>query len=133
MSSKVDPLDAIACPAHISKGDVKAKDEGIPKACHIFSWRDFAEIAVRWRAMSEPMDVVWWIDLLPDIMISRSKEVLGLATYIVRSNAKIVRYYHYFDKAFQLTKMQLLENKGFDARFVNLTLYPRLPTLKIIL
>ena len=29
---------------------------------HIFGWRDFFDIAVRWRRLSESMDVVHWLD-----------------------------------------------------------------------
>jgi hypothetical protein len=32
------------------------------KGFHIFSWRDLFDTAVRWRQMSEPMDVVYWLD-----------------------------------------------------------------------
>ena len=33
---------------------------------HRFGWRDLFDIAVRWRQISEPLDSVWWIDLLKE-------------------------------------------------------------------
>ena len=32
------------------------------KATHLFTYRDFFDIAVKWRQISEPNDPVWWID-----------------------------------------------------------------------
>ena len=33
---------------------------------HRFQWRDLFDVFVRWRQVSEPKDVVWWIDGLPE-------------------------------------------------------------------
>ena len=41
---------------------------------HIFGWRDFFDIAVKWRQVSEPNDPVWWI---------------GKSSYICCSHIKI--------------------------------------------
>jgi hypothetical protein len=38
----------------------------VVEAQHEFNWRDFFDIAVRWRQASELGDPVWWIDRLPD-------------------------------------------------------------------
>lgn len=32
------------------------------QGCHTFMFRDFFDIAVKWRQISEPNDPVWWID-----------------------------------------------------------------------
>lgn len=29
---------------------------------HVFGWRDVFDTVVRWRQLSEPMDVVYWLD-----------------------------------------------------------------------
>ena len=29
---------------------------------HVFGWRDLFDTVVRWRQLSEPMDVVYWLD-----------------------------------------------------------------------
>ena len=34
------------------------------KGYHVFGWRDWFDIAIRWRQYSEPMDVVYWLDRL---------------------------------------------------------------------
>ena len=31
---------------------------------HEYNWRDFMDISVRWRQISEPSDPVWWVDRL---------------------------------------------------------------------
>ena len=38
-----------------------SKDNG---KTHEFGWRDFMDICVKWRQISEPNDPVFWIDLL---------------------------------------------------------------------
>jgi hypothetical protein len=49
--------------------------------------------------ISEPKDNVWWVDLL-----SRMGSVVGLSTHMMKGPNKVIRYYSYFDMAFNLTK-----------------------------
>ena len=62
--------------------------------------------------LSEPMDIVWWVDKLPvkDDFAKR----LGLNTYLVRGYNKVVRYYPYFDATFDLTRDIIIERGFYD-------------------
>ena len=71
---------------------------------HPFGWRDFFDIAVKWRQVSEPNDAVWWID---GLTTQAFEDGFGLQTPIVNGQLKTIRYYSYFDKAFALTKKHL--------------------------
>lgn len=75
---------------------------------HTFGWRDFFDVAVRWRQVSEPNDPVWWIDRFP---AKAFKEGFGLQTPIVNGQLKTIRYYSYFSMAFD--KMKTLLQKGY--------------------
>ena len=43
---------------------------------HVFGWRDWFDIAIRWRQYCEPMDVVYWLDRLdlPDDQVGRQTD-----------------------------------------------------------
>src|SRR3546814_573106 len=56
---------------------------------HQLGWRDLADIAVRWRQISEPNDAVWWIDRLPEAAF---KEGFGLQTPMFTGQMKTIRY-----------------------------------------
>lgn len=71
---------------------------------HTYGWRDFFDVVVRWRQVSEPNDAVWWIDRLPTKAFN---EGFGLQTPIVNGQLKTIRYYPYFPKAFDQLKKQL--------------------------
>ena len=77
------------------------------KGQHVFGWRDYFDIAVRWRQYCEPMDVVYWLDRLdlPDDQSSR----VGLNTYMIAGSKKITRYHLYNDWAFNITKKNMAE------------------------
>jgi len=79
---------------------------------HIFGWRDLFDIAARWRQISEPLDVVWWNDGLP---VKEENKQYGLRTHIVHGVNKVVRYYPYFDMAFNLTQV-LMDKFFYDAK-----------------
>ena len=55
---------------------------------HRLGWRDLADIAVRWRQISEPNDTVWWIDRLPE---SAFHEGFGLQTPMFTAQMKTIR------------------------------------------
>merc|ERR1711871_159355 len=74
------------------------------KSTHSFGWRDFFDIAVKWRQVSEPNDAVWWIDALTT---QAFEDGFGLQTPIVNGQLKTIRYYSYFDKAFTLMKKRM--------------------------
>lgn len=78
---------------------------------HSFSWRDFFDIVVKWRQISEPNDPVWWIDRLP---AKAFKDGFGLQTPIVNGQLKTIRYYSYFPMALEKTK-KLMEEGYFNA------------------
>jgi len=62
---------------------------------HKFSWRDFFDIAVRWRQLSEPNDPVWWID---GMTLESFCDGFGLQTPMVSGQLKCIRYHSYFEK-----------------------------------
>lgn len=72
---------------------------------HVFGWRDFMDIAVRWRQNSEPNDPVFWVDLLDHASFAQG---FGLQTPLINEQKKVIRYYPYFDRCFTLTKSLLL-------------------------
>ena len=65
------------------------------KSMHSFGWRDFFDIAVKWRQVSDSNDAVWWIDALTT---QAFEDGFGLQTPIVNGQLKTIRYYSYFDK-----------------------------------
>ena len=75
---------------------------------HPFGWRDFMDIAVRWRQYSEPNDPVFWIDLLAPEAFA---EGFGLQTPMVTGQMNVVRYFPYCAKAIDLLK-QLVPGQG---------------------
>jgi tetratricopeptide (TPR) repeat protein len=75
---------------------------------HSFGWRDFMDIAVRWRQYSEPNDPVFWIDLLAPEAFA---EGFGLQTPMVTGQMNVVRYFPYCAKAIELLK-QLVPGQG---------------------
>ena len=79
-------------------------------AKHVFSWRDLFDVAIRWRQVSEPMDAVWWIDRLPTP--TNFKDRIGLNTYMVHGNNKVIRYYPQLPRA-QLIARRLMLSDGF--------------------
>jgi hypothetical protein len=87
---------------------------------HSFSWRDFFDIVVKWRQISEPNDPVWWIDRLP---AKAFKDGFGLQTPIVNGQLKTIRYYSYFPRAFERAK-NLMEEGYFNAGGVYEVLKP---------
>lgn len=60
-------------------------------------WRQFFDIAVRWRGISDPGDPVFWIDSLPQ---KDFEEGFGLQTPLVNGQMKTIRYYAYYPQAF---------------------------------
>jgi hypothetical protein len=63
-----------------SGGDDDAEEDGT-KGYHVFGWRDWFDIAIRWRQYSEPMDVVYWLDRLdlPDDQVQCSHRLILVA------------------------------------------------------
>ncbi len=70
-----------------------SKDNG---KAHEYSWRDFMDIAVKWRQISEPNDPVFWIDLLAPEAFA---EGFGLQTPMVTGQMNVIRYFPYFESA----------------------------------
>ena len=72
--------------------------EAVP---HDFGWRDFYDITVNWRQMSEPSDPVWWIDMLCEDTFA---EGYGAHTPLLMGEARVVRYYQYHDRIIALMR-----------------------------
>lgn len=87
---------------------------------HWFNWRDYFDVLVRWRQVSEPKDVVWWIDGLPEGRDSGDR--VGLNTYMVSGLGKIVRYYPYYGWGFNLTKDLIVSSGYFNGKEQNVLL-----------
>lgn len=86
-------------------------------------WRQFFNIAVRWRCISEPGDPVFWIDSLPQ---KDFEEGFGLQTPLVNGQMKTIRYYAYFPQAF--ARMTSLLGSGYfniDGNYEVLSLFNR--------
>ena len=78
-----------------------------PLGTHSFAWRDFFDVAVKWRQLGEPFDTVLWIDCTAAQEDKHDK--VGLQTFIHHGVGKNIRYYPYFDQTFALMK-KLLPN-----------------------
>ena len=91
----------------------------VGEGMHVFGYRDFFDVAVLWRQLSEPNDAVWWIDGLTRAAF---EEGFGLQTPIVNGQLKTIRYYSYFQPAFALMKDILLDKGYFNAANVKLIL-----------
>ena len=76
---------------------------------YVIPWRRLFSIAVRWRQISEPNDAVWWID---DFSRTSFEEGFGLETPMVQGQLRVVRYYSYYQKAFDTVKSLLIHNIG---------------------
>jgi hypothetical protein len=71
-------------------------------ADHPFGWRDAFDVAVKWRQLVSANDSVWWIDQLGRWDDEeQNHEGFGLRTPMVSGQLKVVRYYPYFQKAFE--------------------------------
>eukprot|EP00960_Hanusia_phi_P038138 753295-Hanusia_phi.AAC.5 len=97
--------------------DVKGSSKDCGKK-HAFGWRDFMDISVKWRQISEPNDPVFWIDLMAEEVFA---EGFGLQTPMVTGQMNVVRYYPYFERARDVVK-KLIEESGacnvHDQRFM---------------
>ena len=82
-------------PARVGEGENHMNDR------HPFGYRDFMDIAVKWRQLSEPNDTVWWIDRLPR---KSFEEGFGLQTPMVNGQLKCIRYHSYCAKGIAALK-----------------------------
>lgn len=73
---------------------------------HVFGWRDFFDIAVFWRQISEPSDPVWWIDMLCE---ETFVDGYGASTPVLMGESQVVRYYQYHDRMISLIRELLPE------------------------
>ena len=80
------------------------------KDTHAFEWRDYFDVIVKWRQISEPNDAVWWIDRFPS---QAFREGFGLQTPIVNGQLKTIRYYSYFRHAVCVLKAVLCSDLCF--------------------
>jgi tetratricopeptide (TPR) repeat protein len=96
----------LTCSSSSSSSSTNKRGGAEPQ--HEFNWRDFFDVAVRWRQISEMNDPVWWIDRLP---YGAFDEGFGLQTPIVNGQLKTIRYYSYYPRALQLVKHRLTKDK----------------------
>lgn len=68
---------------------------------HYLGWRDVFDVAVKWRQLAEPHDVVLWIDCTQ--AQEAGNEKVGLQTFLFH-NGKNTRYYPYFNQTFSLLR-----------------------------
>lgn len=68
---------------------------------HFLGWRDVFDLAVKWRQLAEPHDVVLWIDCTQ--AQEDGNEKVGLQTFLYH-NGKNTRYYPYFKQTFALLR-----------------------------
>lgn len=74
---------------------------------YTLGWQDVYSIAVKWRQASEPCDPVVWVNKLSE----EFNAGFGSHTPIILGQAKVVRYYPNFNRAFSITKTLMLERK----------------------
>lgn len=79
---------------------------------HLCCWRDFMDISVRWRQISEPNDGVWWIDRFP---LQSVVEGFGLQTPLVNGQLKTIRYFSYYPQALQVLSALLQDGFYYSA------------------
>lgn len=77
---------------------------GVSESCHHFTYRDFMDIAVRWRQLAEPLDAVMWFDRMPLADLDYS-----LTTQIVIGETVVVKYAAYFNLTFETLREHMLE------------------------
>ena len=73
---------------------------------HVFGWRDFFDVSVSWRQISEPSDPVWWIDMLCEETFI---DGYGASTPVLMGESQIIRYYQYHDRIISLIRELLPE------------------------
>ncbi|RLM86183.1 tetratricopeptide repeat(TPR)-containing protein-like [Panicum miliaceum] len=74
------------------------------------SWQDVYNIAVKWRQISEPCDPVVWVNKLSEEFNSG----FGSHTPMLLGQAKVVRYYPYYQRVLEAAKNIML-----DLKYVN--------------
>lgn len=82
-----------------------SSDKKRPKK-RLYSWRDFLDVAVRWRQMSELNDPVWYIDQLP---AKNFAEGYGSHTPMIMRQTTIIRYSPFAPRAFEIVKKLIPE------------------------
>jgi len=101
-------LRVLNCGASRKKSEYR-NDSDDDEEYHTFAYRDFFDVVVKWRQVSEPNDPVWWIDRLTEKSFS---DGFGLHTPMVNGELKCIRYYPYFDMGFALLKKLLTAPGG---------------------
>ena len=88
-----------------------SQSSGTPEAVeHEFGWRDFFDITVGWRQISEPSDPVWWVDMLCEETFS---EGYGAFTPVLVGESHVVRYYQYHDRMIGLMRELMPQQNNF--------------------
>lgn len=75
---------------------------------HRLYWRDFMDIAVVWRQLSDPFDPVWYLDRLTSEGFA---EGFGLQTPMVSGQQHVPRYFPYSSRALAIVKVLVLKER----------------------
>lgn len=84
------------------------REEKLSSARRILNWQDVYSIAVKWRQISEPCDPVVWVNKLSE---KEFEAGFGSHTPMVLGQARVVRYYPNFHRAFSILKNLMLVEK----------------------
>ncbi|KAL2317336.1 hypothetical protein Fmac_031212 [Flemingia macrophylla] len=69
------------------------------------SWHDVYSVAVRWRQISEPCDLVVWVNKLSEEFNSG----FGSHTPMILGQAKVVGYFPYYERTLEIAKTVMKE------------------------
>ena len=76
-------------------------------AHHSLGYRDLADIAMKWRQLSEPSEVVIWFDCLPrDTSLDFAQ-----VTHLVAGQSEVLRYFSYANKTMSSMKAALMTDE----------------------
>lgn len=81
--------------------------EDRPSVRSVIPWHDIYSIAVKWRQISEPCDPVVWINKLSEEFNSG----FGSKTPMILGQAKVVRYFPYYERTLDVAKTVMNEKK----------------------
>ena len=77
-----------------------------------FSWREMFKILSKYRQLADFKDIVFWIDKFPPV--KKREDLYGLKTSIIEGPKKVLRYYTYYQRSFEVTKQLMLQNGYYD-------------------
>ena len=94
-----------ASSSSVSASAINSASDNKRPGYHLFCYRDFLDIAVRWRQYAEPHDIVFWLDVYPE---STPMELVSLSTSLISGVKKNARYYPYFNFTFEVARSRMM-------------------------